>query len=352
MTVSFISAKQGPSPNLQKLPTYALVWREVLASFEKVSRLLPKIEALHGLSLPQIAHLMEAIRDRLVDVGEREISLLKRDGVVKVSSKIRGLRTQELHMFGRHVENILAILTDLSIERKEGPRIVELEQQLALASSNASRDLREDTPNHTTKRRAFDRQIFENVAYRPELLDQLERLMATTEEKSLADSGMLKSGKASAKRPLKIYYAFAERDGKFLDFLEGHLRQMEREGLIDGWAKRELTAGSDTSLILQQLEGANIIVFGLSRFFVADNALFALAERAMQRHKASEARVVPVRVRDFESVPSLFTGLILLPRAGPSVSSSRNRDRVFAEIARELRALVSELTDLHQPKLN
>jgi hypothetical protein len=66
-------------------------------------------------------------------------------------------------------------------------------------------------------------------------------------------------------------------------------------------------------------------------------------KRAMERHEAGTARVVPVILRsvDWRSAP--FGKLAALPKDGKPVATWKNRDEAFADIARGIREVANSL---------
>ena len=66
-------------------------------------------------------------------------------------------------------------------------------------------------------------------------------------------------------------------------------------------------------------------------------------QRAMERHKADEARVIPVILRacDWQTAP--FGKLQALPKNANPVTSWDNADEAFTNVAKGIRRVVEEL---------
>ncbi len=64
----------------------------------------------------------------------------------------------------------------------------------------------------------------------------------------------------------------------------------------------------------------------------------------MQRQASGEARIIPILLcsTDWQNAP--FGNLQGLPRNGKPVTSSPNHDKVWAEVAQEIRNLCKELS--------
>ncbi|MCW3640635.1 MULTISPECIES: toll/interleukin-1 receptor domain-containing protein [Burkholderia cepacia complex] len=140
-----------------------------------------------------------------------------------------------------------------------------------------------------------------------------------------------------------VFFSYTHIDESLRDQLEIHLSLMKREGLITAWHDRRIVAGSDIDdSIDEQLESADIILLLVSANFIASEYCFATEmKRAMERHKAGEARVIPVILRacDWHSAP--FGKLNAVPTDGRPVTSWPNQDEAFANIAKSIRAAVS-----------
>src|SRR5437773_2327810 len=66
-------------------------------------------------------------------------------------------------------------------------------------------------------------------------------------------------------------------------------------------------------------------------------------DRAMARHVANEARVVPVLLRPVDWTGAPFSSLQMLPSNAIPVSSWSNRDEALQDVARGIRQIVTEL---------
>lgn len=140
-----------------------------------------------------------------------------------------------------------------------------------------------------------------------------------------------------------VFFSYTHIDESLRDQLEIHLSLMKREGLITEWHDRRIVAGSDIDdSIDEQLESADIILLLVSANFIASEYCFATEmKRAMERHKAGGARVIPVILRacDWHSAP--FGKLNAVPTDGRPVTSWPNQDEAFTDIAKSIRAAVS-----------
>lgn len=140
-----------------------------------------------------------------------------------------------------------------------------------------------------------------------------------------------------------VFFSYTHIDEPLRDQLEVHLSLLKREGLISAWHDRRIVAGDNLDdRIDEKLEKAEIILLLVSANFIASEYCFATEmERAMERHHAGEARVIPVILRacDWHSAP--FGKLNAVPTDGKPVTSWPNQDEAFANIAKSIRVAVA-----------
>ncbi len=100
-------------------------------------------------------------------------------------------------------------------------------------------------------------------------------------------------------QPVTLFYSYAHQDEQLRDQFGIHLSGLRRQGLIDDWHDRKIGAGTAwEKQILAQLESAQIIVLLISSDFIASDYCYKIEmTRALERHRAGEARVVPVVLR-------------------------------------------------------
>jgi TIR domain len=121
--------------------------------------------------------------------------------------------------------------------------------------------------------------------------------------------------------PLELFYSYSHKDEKLRDQLEDHLAMLKREGVIRGWHDRRISAGREWEGQLDKhLDSADIILLLTSSAFLASDYCYDVeVKRAMERHEAREARVIPVILRacDWHSAP--FGKLQAFPKDGKPV---------------------------------
>lgn len=139
-----------------------------------------------------------------------------------------------------------------------------------------------------------------------------------------------------------VFFSYTHKDEALRDELEAHLALMKRQNLIEGWHDRRIQAGDDVDdTIKKELEQADIILLLVSSDFIASNYCYSKEmARAMERHEAGQARVIPVILRscDWHSAP--FGKLLAAPKDGKAVTTWPDRDVAFTDVAKQVRAAV------------
>jgi tetratricopeptide (TPR) repeat protein len=139
-----------------------------------------------------------------------------------------------------------------------------------------------------------------------------------------------------------VFISYAHEDERLRDRLADHLALLKRQGMISDWYDREISAGTEwKGKISSQLDTSQIILLLISSDFIASEYCYDVEmTRALERHDAGLARVIPIFLRpvDLHGVP--FSKLQGLPADARPVTKWRNRDEAFADIAKGIREAV------------
>jgi hypothetical protein len=88
------------------------------------------------------------------------------------------------------------------------------------------------------------------------------------------------------------------------------------------------------------LHTAAVILLLISPDSLADDTCYHLEiQRAMERHQAGEARVIPILLRPVDWAGAPFSQLDVLPKKHHPVTRWDNQDAAFQEIAEDIRAV-------------
>ena len=146
--------------------------------------------------------------------------------------------------------------------------------------------------------------------------------------------------------PLKVFISYARADERLRKRLDKYLAALSHQGLIEVWHDRCIDPGSDwNDEIARELEVADLILLLVSADFLASGYIRAVElRRAIERHRASSAYVVPVILAPSPWQRSLFGNLQALPKDGEPVSSPkwRPRDAALHNIAENIAQLAEK----------
>src|SRR5436305_112025 len=145
--------------------------------------------------------------------------------------------------------------------------------------------------------------------------------------------------------PVEVFLCYAPEDELLCLELEKHLSLLKREELLTVWHKRRLLAGADLSQTLDEhLCQASVILLLLSADFIASDYCYGTEmQRAMRRHEAGEAWVMPIVLRPIDDWAGLPIGqLRALPSDGTPVTSWRDPHAAFADVAKGIRMILQE----------
>jgi tetratricopeptide (TPR) repeat protein len=146
-------------------------------------------------------------------------------------------------------------------------------------------------------------------------------------------------------QPVEVFFSYSHKDEKLLGKLRDHLSNLKRLGVIADWYDRKIGAGKEwENAIDEHLDSASVILLLISSNFMASDYCNDIeVRRAMERHEAGEARVIPVLLRpcDWDGAP--FSKLNALPTGARAVTDWADRDKAFTDVAKGIRAAVEEL---------
>lgn len=98
---------------------------------------------------------------------------------------------------------------------------------------------------------------------------------------------------------VSVFFCYAHEDEALLNKLKTHLRPFQRQGLIDVWHDRDISAGTEWEReIKKHLNEARIILLLVSPDFMNSDYCYSVEmKRALERHDRKEALVIPVILR-------------------------------------------------------
>src|SRR5262249_3156608 len=142
--------------------------------------------------------------------------------------------------------------------------------------------------------------------------------------------------------PIKLFISYAHRDEDFRLELNDHLSNLQRQQTISGWHDRRIVPGQEwATQIDDALNEAQIILLLISARFMASDYCYAKEMlRAIERHDAGEAVVIPINLnaRDWQGAP--FCKLKALPKDAKPIKNWNDRDEAWLDVVRGLRRVV------------
>ncbi|PVX82456.1 DnaB-like helicase C-terminal domain-containing protein [Paraburkholderia unamae] len=152
-----------------------------------------------------------------------------------------------------------------------------------------------------------------------------------------------------------VFISYSHKDERFKEALEEHLAVLRRAKKISHWSDRKIVAGSSWAAeIDRNIETADVILLLVSPSFVASGYCYEKElARALKRHEAESAVVIPVFVRPLDLIDEPLMGLQGLPKDAISIIEWQNEDLGWRDVARGLRVVIDELLErkrrYHEP---
>lgn len=145
--------------------------------------------------------------------------------------------------------------------------------------------------------------------------------------------------------PVDLFYSYSHKDETLRDELDTHLALLKKRGVLRTWHDRKISGGDPWAASIDaNLEVADIILLLVSADFIRSEYCYDIEmRRALERHEAGEARMLPVIVRDCDIEGAPFARLQALPRDAKPVTSWPNRDEAWTDVAKGIRKVTEEL---------
>ncbi|CAO3414332.1 toll/interleukin-1 receptor domain-containing protein [Azospirillum doebereinerae] len=150
----------------------------------------------------------------------------------------------------------------------------------------------------------------------------------------------------------KLFISYSHKDENLRQELEVQLAMLRRQGLVEIWHDRRIVAGDAVDdTISQHLEEADVILLLLSPDFLASNYCYEReTARALERHAAGEARVIPVILRPCDWMHPPLNRLLAAPTDGRPVTRWPDKDEAMLEVARAIRTAIGALEASGTPR--
>ena len=153
------------------------------------------------------------------------------------------------------------------------------------------------------------------------------------------------NSQASMRPPVRVFYSYAHEDEALRNKLETHLSLLQRQGIIQAWHDREITAGRAwKDAIDQNLEAAELILLLISPDFLHSDYCYDIEmQRALERHDTGDAWVLPIHLRPVDWQDAPFARLQALPTDARPVTEWADPDQAFRNIAQGIRQVTQAI---------
>jgi hypothetical protein len=143
------------------------------------------------------------------------------------------------------------------------------------------------------------------------------------------------------------FFCYSHKDESLRDELEEHLIMLKRQGLLSSWHDRKIGPGTDwKGQIHEKLDSAKLILLLVSAAFLNSQYCYDVElKRSLERHRANEARVIPIILRPCDWKHPPLGDLQALPVDGRPITKFRPRDKVLLSIAGAIRSTLQELAN-------
>lgn len=141
----------------------------------------------------------------------------------------------------------------------------------------------------------------------------------------------------------RVFYSYSHKDAEQRERLSAFLAPLKHQQKIIEWHDRKIEPGANWETeISVELESADLILLLVSADFLNSDYCFGVEmEKALNRLKRGDARVVPVLLSPCLWEESRFSELQLIPRDGKAIATWESADEALTEVAREIRDLIS-----------
>lgn len=143
-----------------------------------------------------------------------------------------------------------------------------------------------------------------------------------------------------------VFFSYSHADEELRNQLEKQLAMLRRQGVIETWHDRRIGAGENIDQAIDaHINSDEIILLLVSPDFIASDYCYEVEmKRAMERHLAGEAIVIPVILRACDWHHAPFGKLNASPRDGKPITQWPDIDEAFLQVAKAVRGAVDSLS--------
>lgn len=156
------------------------------------------------------------------------------------------------------------------------------------------------------------------------------------------------SGPAAKRKVVRLMCSYAHPDLTLWEELQKHLAGLKRQGLIETWYDKDISAGAEWGMAIEQrLAESDIFILLVSSYFLNSEYCWEVEmKRALKRHEVGAAVVIPVIARPCDWGNAPFAKLEAVPRKGKvPVTSFGDQHEAWSEVTKAVRAVVERLVE-------
>jgi hypothetical protein len=144
---------------------------------------------------------------------------------------------------------------------------------------------------------------------------------------------------------IRLFYSYSHKDEHFREKLETHLSILKKNGYIEEWHDRQISAGHEWEEDINlKLEEADIILLLVSSNFLASDYCYDTETiRALEKHDEKGAVVIPIILTPCLWRESRLKEIQSLPRDNKPISTWSNEDEAWLEVANGVLDIVKKL---------
>ncbi len=174
---------------------------------------------------------------------------------------------------------------------------------------------------------------------RPELPGLVQRLPGRRAKELLPGKG-----------PLEAFISYAFEDESLCAEMDKHLATLEYQSVVRFSRDRQILTGV-VDEIGPRIESADLILALLSAAYISSDHCRDEMSRALERHRAGEAVVLPVVLRPCDWMGWLPAELQVLPKDNKPVTRWEDRDEAFFDVVRGIREVIDDASQPESPRL-
>ncbi len=141
---------------------------------------------------------------------------------------------------------------------------------------------------------------------------------------------------------IRAFISYSHKDEKLKEDFKAHLKPLTYEYGLDLWDDREIDAGKQwEDEIIAHLERDNLIFLLISSAALASDYIWQKEiPKAIQRHNAGEAIVIPVILRPCAWTGLDFSKIQAIPKEGKAITTWENQDEGWLDAVRRIEVVL------------